>query len=199
ASVELEVGALRPRRTHRRVLVERLIARRSFRDRGLVARVVLVDTAGVVVLHLVVIPSDDPWERGMRRLKIFVGLVLRIAIAVVGEAEAPAALAVVTDDVATRRPLVDVVAEKKDRVEILARQIRVGRVVALHVVLAGGEGETERLRCGARGRRRAGSADGALDTARAEAIPVHPVRIEATHFDVDRVGELREGARGARA
>ena len=135
----------------------------------------------------------------MRRLKILVGLVLRVAIAVVGEAEAPAPLAVVTDDVPTRRPLVDVVAEKKDGVEILARQVRVRRVVALHVVLAGGEGETERLRCGARGRRRAGSADGALDTARAEAIPVHPVRIEATHFDVDRMGELREGARSARA
>src|SRR5207247_6849956 len=56
ASVELEVGALRPRRTHRHVLVEQLIARRSFRDRGIVASDLLADDACIVLLPLVLIP-----------------------------------------------------------------------------------------------------------------------------------------------
>ena len=181
------------------MLVERLVARGALRQGGLVARVLLIDAARVVVLHLVVIPCDDPWERGMRRLKILVGLVLRVAIAVVGEAEAPAPLAVVTDDVPTRRPLVDVVAEKKDGVEILARQVRVRRVVALHVVLAGGEGETERLRGSARGRGGAGAADGTLDAGGTEAVPVDAVRFERAHLDVHGVRELGERAGSARA
>ena len=72
----------------------------------------------------------------MRGLEISVGLVLGIAVAVVGEGEAPTTLAVVANDVAARRPLVDVIAEEEDRIEIFSREIGVRGVVPLRVVLA---------------------------------------------------------------
>src|SRR2546423_3848716 len=89
APVELELGTLRPWHTHRHVLVERLVARGALRDRGPVAWIVLVDPAGVIVLDLVVVPRDDPREGGVCGLKVRVRLVLRVAITVVGETEAP--------------------------------------------------------------------------------------------------------------
>src|SRR5712691_2021495 len=120
APVQLEVGPPRPRSAHGQVLVEGLVTRGSLGDRKLVAGLLLVDAARVIVLHLMVVPGDDPRERRVRRLKIPVRLVLRVAVAVVGEAVAPPTFAVLANDVAARGPLVDVVAEKEDRMEILA-------------------------------------------------------------------------------
>ena len=136
APVELEVGTLRPRSPHGHVLVERLIARGPLGERGMVARIFPGDAARVVVFDLMIVPRDDPRERGVRRLKVPIRLVLRVAVAVVGKREAPAPLAVVANDVAARRPLVDVIAEEEDRIEIFSRETRVRGVVPLGVVLA---------------------------------------------------------------
>ena len=129
----------------------------------------------------------------MRGLEILVGLVLRVAVAIVGEGEAPTALAVVANDVAARGPLVDVVPEEEHRLQILARQIGVRRVVALRVVLAGGERKPEGLERGHSGRG-ARAPDRTLGTARAEAIPVHAIRFESAHLDVHRMREIRSRA-----
>src|SRR5207247_10960021 len=137
------------------------------RECGFVAGILPVDPARVVVLHLMVVPGDDPRERGVRRLEIRVGLVLRVPVAVVRQAEAPPALGVLANDVAASVPLVDVITEEEDRVQILACEVGVRRVVALRVVLAGGEREVQRLRCRTDSWCGARSADGTLGAARA--------------------------------
>src|SRR2546430_1528467 len=142
-SIELELWTLRSRDADGHVLVEGLVTRGALRDRLLVARIFLVDATRVVVLDLVVVPCDDPRESGVRGLKILVGPVLRVPIAVVGEAEAPAALRVLPDDVAAGVALVDVVPEEEHDVKVLACDGGVSSVVAMRVVLARGESEAE--------------------------------------------------------
>ena len=190
ASVQLEIRTLRPRHSHRHVFVESLIAGGALRESSLVAWILLVDAAGVVVLDLVIVPRDDPRERRMCALEIAIGLVLGVAVAVVGEGEAPAAFAVVPNDVAARGPLVDVVAEEEHSLQILARQVGVRRVVALGVVLARREREPEALGRG-HGGRGASTPERTLCAACAEAIPVHAIRLESTHLDVHRMREIR--------
>ena len=48
----------------------------------------LLDEAGVVVLHLVVIPGEHPGESGVGCAQCRVALVLAVAIAVIGERDA---------------------------------------------------------------------------------------------------------------
>ena len=180
------------------MLVEGLITGGALGERGFIAWVVLADATRVVVLDLVVVPRDDPRERRVSGLQICVGLVLGVAVAIVGEAEAPAALGVVANDVAVRRPLVDVVPEKEHRLQILARQVGVRRVVALGVVLAGCEREPEGLGR-SHGGRGARAPDRTFGTACAEAIPVRAIGFESAHLDVHRMREVRRRSVRARA
>ena len=170
------------------MLVEGLVRGRALEERRLV-QLVLVDPAGVVVLHLVIVPGHDPWEGGVGRLQVAIDLVLRIPVAIVAEPEAPPAPFVVAHEIPARGALVDVIAEKDDGVQVLAGKVRVRRVVPLCVVLARREREAERLRRRAGRGRRPRPADRTLRSGRAEAIPVRPVRLEAGHLDVHRVGE----------
>jgi len=108
---------------------------------------VLRYVVGVVVLDLMVVPGDDPGERGVRRLQVRVVAVQGVAAPVAGELRGLAR--VVSAHVAARgvvlvRPvLVDVVAEVHDEVEILPGHVPVGRVVTVFELLTGGEGEGE--------------------------------------------------------
>src|SRR2546428_740677 len=179
-SVEPEIGPLWSWDADRHVLVERLVTGGALGDRLLIARVLLVDPSRVVVLDLVVVPGDDPREGGVRGLKVLVGPVLRVTIAVVGEAEAPAALGILPHDVAAGVALVDVVAEEQHHVEILARHGGGGGVVALRVVLAGGEREAQ-IQHGADRRGRPRPADRALPAAGTEPVPVAASWLQAAH------------------
>ena len=95
----------------------------------------------------------------VRGLQVRVGLVLRVALAVVGEVDD--LVVGVRAHVAARRRvgvrvvLVDVVAEVDDQVEVVLRHVLVGRVVAVLVLLAGRERERQRARRARRRRLRA--------------------------------------------
>ena len=125
----------------------------------------------------------------MRRvggLQVPVGLVERVAVAILVERRRPPAV-VAAHEVASPRRLVDVVAEMHDEVDVLGRHVAEGGVVALLVLLAGGEGEVEcrqplrRLRCSL------GPADRAGDAAHREAIPIGPAGLQPAHLDMHRV------------
>ena len=84
-----------------------------------VARVVVLrDVVRVVVVDLVIVPGHDPGERGVRRLQIRIGPVLRVAVAVVLERHdlRPGVIPHLRFVAAV---LVDVVAEVKHEVERL--------------------------------------------------------------------------------
>jgi hypothetical protein len=162
---------------------------------GVARLAVLGDLVGPVVVHLVVVPGDEPGEGGVGGLEVGIGLVLRVAVAVVLERDdlrtGVRAHVAARDRVFVRAVLVDVVAEVDDEVEILARHVPVGRVVAVLVLLAGGEREVQRVRrTGRSGLRPAHRADLAAGTEAVEVLGAGPQAIE---LDVDAVAPLGSG------
>ncbi len=147
------------------------------------------DLVRPVVVDLVVVEGHEPRERGVRGLQVRVGLVLRVALAVVGEVDD--LVVGVRADVAARRRvrvrvvLVDVVAEVDDQVEVLRRHVLVGRVVAVLVLLAGRE--RERQRADGSGRRRLRAPDRADLAVGLEAVEVLEARLQADRLGVHRV------------
>ena len=187
-------GRPRPRR-QRHVLVERLIGggaalqERGGRDQ------IFRPGAGIVVLHLVVVPGDQATGGGVQALQIRIAAVLRIAVAIERERGRRLSVAVRADR--GRRAVdrfVDVVAEEQDEVRLLLRQMAIGGEIAVLVVGAGAEAEAQ---CGdgAAWRRRGGCAAGrAGPRAEKEAVPIGPARLQAAHLAMDRMGESRFGA-----
>ena len=153
---------------------------------------VLGHRAGIVVVDLVVVPGHDPGAGGVGGLEVGIGPVERVAVPVVGERRHLSGRGV-PDDVAVPH-LVDVVAQVDDQLRLLSRHMAVRGVVAVLVVLAGGEGEAEapgNLSGGGRGPEPAGWAPA---PARVEPVPVPPPRLEPLDLGVDGVSEFRESA-----
>src|SRR4030095_8506241 len=111
---------------------------------------VLGPVVGVVVLYLVIVPRAKPRVRGVRRLKIGIALVERVTDPILVE-RAGLRRVVLAHVVLTPGRLVDVVAEVEDQVEIVREHVVIRGVVALLVLLAGGDRETKAV--GARGPR----------------------------------------------
>ena len=122
----------------------------------------------------------------MGRLKVRVGLVPGITVAIAGQigglrhrmgAHAFAGVGL----------FVDVVPEEQHQVRRLGGQGGVGGKVAGGILLAGGESELQPVHRDARGRGGARAPHGAGMPAGDEAIPVHAPRSQAAHLDVHRV------------
>jgi hypothetical protein len=183
------------------VLVVGLVGRRSTtqEDHGVLVRlrVYFGDLVGVVVLHFVVVPGDDPREGRVCRLEILVRLVERVAVAVFGEREdlwaVMGADVTALGDVLVRAVLVDVVAEVHDEVKVLLTHPPVRRVVAVLVHLAGGEREGERLDACPRHRSGLGPSCGTQLRPRPETVEVLAGGLEAPNLDVERVGKFGPG------
>ena len=77
------------------------------------------------------------------------------------------------------------------------RHVAIGCVVPRLIILAGCEGEPGLDWARSRSGERAGATGGAGGIARAEAIPIPAVGLQADDLDVNRVGQLRQG--GSRA
>ena len=159
--------------------------------------VLLIDCAGPVVFYLVVVEGDDPGVSGVGGLEVGVGFVLAVAGAVVVEGveggkgvDAGAVLGAV---------LVDVVAEEEDGVDVGFGDVAVGDVVAVLVVLAGGEGEAEAVDLFRRRGGGAGASDGAGGVGVVEAVEELAVGGQAGDLDVDGVAEFGRGGGGAAA
>jgi hypothetical protein len=145
---------------------------------------------GVIVLELVVVPRHQPRERGVGRLQVGIRSVLRVPGPVVVQREQLPlgdVLAHVLDPVGASS-LVDVVAEVHDQLDVvLKRQVGVGRVIAVRVVLTRDEREAERGRTRAHERRRPGPPDRADLRAPLKAVPVLRARLQPRDLRVHRV------------
>ena len=146
----------------------------------------LAAVVGVVVLDLVIVPHVEPRRGGVRGLERGIGLVLGVAIPVLGERAHVAAL-VPAYPVRVRGVLVDVVAEKHDEIEILGRHVAPGRVVTVIPPLAARDGEVEGGDLHVGSRRGARATDHALLAERAEAIPIPPAGSQARGLGVHAV------------
>ena len=186
----MAVGAHARRQRH--VLVVGAIGRRAAHEKRLARHAVLGPVGGVVVVDLVIVPGDDPGAGGVRGAQVGVGLVARVAHAVLGK-RIGLARVVRAHMVAAPGRLVDVIAEEGDQVRRVGDDVAVGAVVALLVLLAGGEREAQRRRRRVGRGRGARAADRARRVARHEAVPVPAIGLEA--FDVD-VHRMRPGRRG---
>ena len=186
----------RARHANGLMLPPRLIRRGSPRSHLLLGHHrILAEQAGVVVVHLVIVPDDEPWAQAMSRAKQRIHLVLAVAQTIAGEIERFGGRMLARRDRRSVR-LVDVVAEVRDEIEILARKMRVRCVESLLVVLTGHEREVKRSRR-VRVRRGAESPDLARRVAGGEAVVVPAIRRESVEVDVHAVAELRRGDRGA--
>ena len=205
APVEEHGAVARPRRRSQRdVLVESLVGGRAPRGELRVRLAALRGQSGVVVLNLVVVPRDHPWEALVGALEVGVGLVQRVLQPVALERHALGAELlrdrhVAEPAVCVDAVFVDVVTEVHDELEILLGKPPVRRVVALVPALAGGEREGERVDRGPARRGGHGSPDRTELVAVAELEEVLAARLEAVHLDVDRVRELGHRERDAGA
>ena len=149
----------------RHMFIKRLIGSMSARHEigdGF-ARITLL-RACIVILDLVVIPGDDPRIGRMGGLQVQIGLVERIAAAVSGKRVDPSTggwthLGGTRDWI-----LIDVVAQKQDKVQSFVQHMPVGAVVTVAPLLARGIGQSQSVhRRIDRGKclRPAGRADGA--------------------------------------
>ncbi len=174
---------------------------------ALVLLVVLPALLPLVVGDLVVVPGDDPGELGVRVLEVGVGLVLRVPLPVVGEADhlagrdvRPDVLVGLAVAVLAGRVLVEVVTEVQDRVQVVAgRDAAVGAEPAGLPVGAGDDPEPEVVGDGVPGGRGAGTAGAAGLARAAEAVEVPLRRAEAVDVDLDGVVAVRAGLEAAPA
>ena len=150
---------------------------------------------GVVIFDLVVVPRHDPGKRGVRGLQIGIGLVQRVARAVVAQAGAGRGV-VLAGAIGGGAVFVDVVTDEQHTVQRFCGHVPVRAEVAMLVVLTGCQRECERVPA-VRGRQRTGAAHGACRITDPESIPVvrrfyivrH--RWQPTHLDMDAVGKVR--------
>ena len=166
------------------MLVEGLVRVGSPLEEGPAIARAARDAAGIVVLHLVVVPGDDERGGGVRIAQLRGALVERVQPAKLLERAVPG--------------LVDVIAEMEDEIGLLLGEIAVGRVRAADPRLAGGDGELQRLAVAGRGQR-ARAADAAGLAVSEEAVVKPASRGEVGDLDVDRVGVLGERCDGAAA
>src|SRR5262249_39528431 len=170
----------------RHVLVIGAVCRGAALEKNVGRIEVLATIVGVVILHLVIVPRDDPWEGGVGALQVRIALVKGIAIAVLIDC-ARLLGAVLAYVMAAPRGLVDVVSQVSHQIQVLLGNVAVGGVVALLVLLTGRIGEAQLPR---RPRRRRGPspAGGAHRAARVEAIEITVRGLKARDLRMHRMG-----------
>ena len=146
--------------------------------------------ARIVVVHLVVVPREQPGAGSVRGLQIRVGLVQGVARAVVVQRLHPAAIGV-SHRIGGAGVFVDVIAQKQHQIELLPRHVAVRAVKPVLPALAGGVGQAQFARARIwRGRRaRAPNAAGEITSMKSVKVPA--VSGQALHFDVHRMRQLR--------
>ncbi len=187
-------GAAAPQR---HVLVVGLLGGDPPRHPGVGGHAVLRVHARPVVLDLVIVPGHDPRRGRVELLQVGVGLVGRVAQAVVLQRGAQT-VGVLADRGGARPALVDVVAEREDEIgAVLGRTTVGGEPAALPV----GAGQVHHAQVPAAARSGGGQrAAGAGDvTAGAEAVEELGVRGEVLELDVQAVALLGQGGLGAAA
>ena len=145
-----------------------------------------------------IVEHDHPRERGVRGLKVRIGLVQRVPDPIRRQRRR---LAYVVLPRQRRRPaiLVDVVAEVEHEIEIFGGHVLIRREEAHLVVLARRDAELQPAHRRLPRHAGARAADRAEFTAGLELIPVPLRGLQAVDVDVDRMPEFRLGERRAGA
>ena len=165
----------------------------AVRPRALVGLVILRAAGPRVVGRLVVVPSRDQWVHCVHRQRAGVALVLRVALAVVGERHGlvarlvdPVEPATGVGTVAVLAVLVDVVAEVHDDVDVRVVGDRLVAVeVAERVVRTTRDGNHEPVEPA--DRQRAGPTDRGRDAVCLKPVVEHGAGRQAARHDLDRV------------
>jgi hypothetical protein len=190
-AVQLQGAAVRAcRRPKRHVLVVGLICRRAALQEHVHRHRFLGDDAGVVVVHLVIVPADGEWLRGVRPLQIGVRLVLREPGAVLVQRPRLRSSVAAHLAVAPSR-LVNVVAQVEHQREVLLGKVTERSEVSRLEVVARHERESHAPGDGIDRRQRARTADWALFASGVELVPVRPIGPQPRRFDVDGMGMRR--------
>ena len=180
--------------TQRHVLVEGLVAGVAAREEALGRA--LAEEAGVVVLHLMVVPGHDPGAGAVRGLQVGIGAVERVAVAVVGQRRGHRQRVGARQRMARRLGrhgvFVDVVAQEQHGVQVFVHHVAVGGVVAVLPALARGEGQAHALRQRLGRRGGAGARHGRGRVAVHEAVEVPAVRLQAGHLDMHGMAQRRQ-------
>src|SRR5690606_33927046 len=155
---------------------------------------------GPIIIDFMIVPGREEGRGGMRRLQIFIHLVLGIATAIVVEridfvagvgTETGASLVSRFRTAAPRATFIDIVAIVKDGVEIgLFAEVTIGGEMAAFIILAAGDANPQPVDRRARRRRRAHCADRARLAARQKAVPVAAPRCEPLDLRMDGMTEL---------
>ena len=190
------VATGRARRRQRHVLEVGPVGGRATREED--RRIVLIGCgqARVVVGDFMVIPSGHPRTGRMRRLQRGIGLVQRIAGAVVVEA-ADFVGVVRADGIGVDAVFVDVVAQVQDQVRCIGSDMAVGSVMPLLVVLAAGHCQVQGANRGAVGGQRARARGRTAMSGRGKAIPVVALWLQATRRHMHAVRPFWIGVGGA--
>ena len=148
--------------------------------------VLLRDVGGVVVFDLVIVPGQEPRTGGVRLPEHGVALVQRVPGAIVVE-RVTLRCAVLAYPPLAPRQLVDVVADVQHQIGLVGDDCPIGGVVAVLVLLAGGDGQSELCGRDVSGGRGGRAADRAACLADGEAVPVRAPGHEPAGFDVHAV------------
>lgn len=147
--------------------------------------------AGIVVLHLVVVPRHGPGTGRVGGLQGRVALVQRVAVTVVGQRGGQAQAVRARQAVGTpgARVFVDVVAQEQHQVRLVGHHMAPGRIVAMFPTLARRKGEAQRGGQVPGGRGRARAARGADGIAQHETVVVPAARRQAAQLHMHAVAE----------
>jgi len=146
--------------------------------------------AGIVVLHLVVVPCQQPWARLVHRLQIGIAFVKGVALPVVFQRQQPAASGWPNRGFAVR-VFVDVVAEKKHQVRVFSQHVAVGTEVAMLPVLARSVSQTHARHQRIERRKGPRAASGADGIAHHEAVKIPAVWQQTLHLHMHGMRQLR--------
>ncbi len=157
--------------------------------------IALALVAGVVVLHLMVVPAHGPVAHGVRCLQQRVALVQGVAVPVILQAlRGPQVVgAGQAQRHGGRGVLVDVVAQEEHQVRRVLHHLAPGRVVAVLPALAGGIGQAQPLGQAAGRGRRAAAARAAHGLAQHEAVVVPAVRRQPADLHMHAVAPFGLG------
>jgi hypothetical protein len=173
-----------------RARLPRLKVRFRYIVGGIVVVVIFRHVAGVVVLDLVVVPSNDEREPRVGSLEVCVALVLRVAVSVVVEGHDLRHRYVLPYAGGRSAVFVDVVAEVYNEVDLLLCQMLPCCVEALLEMLARDERETEPPGVTTRLRERARSPNGTDVPVRLKVVPIPAIGCEPAHTHVNRMPVL---------